>query len=127
MSTTAAFASIVAPDLAQLTDANTNRDGTGTVVTVSTGATDGDRIDDIELCAAGTVTDGVIRLYISDGTNTRLVKEVLVSATTPSTTQAVWSAKLINLGWLIRTNWLLKASTHNAETFNIYVSRKGSF
>ena len=73
------------------------------------------------------MTDGVIRLYISDGTNTRLVKEVLVSATTPSTTQAVWSAKLLNLGWLIRTNWLLKASTHNAETFNIYVSRKGSF
>lgn len=127
MSTTAAFASIAAPDLAQLTAANTNRDGTGTVVTVSTGASSGDRLDDIELCAAGTTTDGVIRLFISDGSNTRLVKEVLVSATTPSVTQAVWSYKLLNLGWLLKSGWSLKASTHNAETFTVYVSRKGSF
>jgi hypothetical protein len=39
----------------------------------------------------------------------------------------VWSYKLINLGWLLRVNWQLKASTHNAEAFTVYVSRKGSF
>ena len=70
MSSTASFASTASPDLAQISAANTNRDGTGTLVTVSTGTTSGDRIEDIELCAAGTTTDGVVRLFIFDGTNT---------------------------------------------------------
>ena len=127
MSSTASFASTASPDLAQISAANTSRDGTGTLVTVSTGTASGDRIEDIELCAAGTTTDGVVRLFIFDGTDTRLVKEILVSATTPSTTLPVWSYKLISLGWLLRVNWQLKASTHNAEAFTVYVSRKGSF
>jgi len=127
MSSTAAFASTVAPDLAVLSAANTNRDGTGTLVDVSVGTTNGDRIEDIEICATGATTAGVVRFYIYDATNTRLVKEILVTAVTPSTTQAVWSYKLVDLGWLLKLNWKLKASTHNAETFNVYVSRKGSF
>lgn len=127
MSATAAFASTVAPDLAVLSAANTNRDGTGTLVDVSTGTTNGDRIEDIEICATGTTTAGVVRLYIYDATNTRLVKEILVTAVAPGVTQAVWSYKLVDLGWLLKLNWKLQASTHNAETFNVYVSRKGSF
>lgn len=116
--------------IAQVVAANTNRDGTGTLVTVIAGASTGTRVDDIRIQAAGTVTNGVVRLYLSldNGATNRLLREILVSATTPSTTVEAWSATLSNLGILLpNANALLRASTNNAETFNILVTRAGDF
>jgi hypothetical protein len=92
-----------------------------------TGATNGTRIDDIYIVATGTTTAGVVRLFISDGTNIRLWQEILVAAITPSTTVAVWSASLLNQGLLLESGWSLQASTNNAETFNVLVTRAGDF
>lgn len=116
--------------IAQVSTANTNRDGTGTLVTVLAGAATGTRVDDIRIQATGTVTAGVVRLYLSldNGTTNRLLREILVSATTPSTTVEAWSAALSNLGILLpNANALLRASTNNAETFNVLVTRAGDF
>jgi hypothetical protein len=111
--------------MAQVGVANTNRDGSGTIVDVCTGGANGTRIDDIDIVAAGTTTAGVVRLFISDGTNTWLWREILVTAATPSSTVAVWSATLRNLSLILKANWKLRASTHNAETFNILGTRAG--
>jgi hypothetical protein len=69
----------------------------------------------------------VVRLFISDGTNVRLWQEILVSAITPSTTVQVWSYTLLNQALILESGWSLQASTNNAETFNVIVTRAGDF
>ena len=127
MATAAQYAATVQNASAQVTTANTNRNGTGTIVSVMTGATNGTRIDDIYIVATGTTTAGVVRLFISDGTNIRLWQEVLVPAITPSTTVAVFSAALLNQALILENGWSLQASTNNSETFNVLVTRAGDF
>lgn len=127
MSTTAQYASTVQSASAQISTANTNRNGTGTIVSVISGASSGTRVDDISIVATGTTTAGVVRLFISDGTNIRLWQEILVTAITPSTTVQVWSYTLLNQALLLKSGWSLQASTNNSETFNVLVTRAGDF
>jgi len=127
MSTAAQYASTVTTAAVQVTTANTNRDGTGTIVTVMTAASSGTRIDDIYMVATGTTTAGVIRLFVHDGTNARLLSETLVTAVTPSTTVPVWSNILLSQAIVLKTGYSLRASTNNTETFNIIVTRAGDF
>ena len=127
MSTSAQYAATPRAALGQVSTANTNRDGTGTIATIFTAGASGSRIDDIYIAATGTVTAGVVRLFINDGTNTRLWQEILVTATTPSTTVQVWSATLLNQALILPTTYSLRASTNNAETFNVSVLRAGDF
>lgn len=103
---------------AQLSAANTNRDGSGTLVDLFTAGTFGAILAKVELVATGTTTAGVIRLFLYDGTNNRLYDEVLVSAITPSASVEVWSTTLI-LALTLKPGWKLKGATHNAETFNV--------
>lgn len=127
MATSAQYASTVRAAAAQVTTANTNRNGTGTIVTVFTAGSSGSRIDDISIDAVATTTAGVVRLFINDGTTSYLWQEILVTAVTPSTTVAVWSYVLLNQALVIPTGWSLRASTNNTETFNILVTRAGDF
>ena len=127
MATAAQYASTVRTAQAQVSVANTARNGTGTIVTVFTAGASGSRIDDIYITATGTVTAGVVRLFLNDGTNTYLWKENLVTAVTPSTTIAVFQTVLLNQALILQSGWSLRASTNNAETFNIQVTRAGDF
>lgn len=127
MSLVPAFTATPRVTLSQVTAANTARDGTGTVVDLFTGGSSGSRIEHIEITAPGTVTAGVVRIFLYDGTNTRLLEEILVTATTPSTTVKVFRsslsfASLAALLLLPSNSWKLRGSTHNAETFNIIVT-----
>ena len=127
MATAAQYASTVRTAQAQVSTANTNRNGTGTIATVFTAGSNGSRIDDIYITATGTTTAGVVRLFLNDGTNTYLFDEILVTAITPSTTVSVFQAVLLNQAIVLATGWSLRASTNNAETFNIQVTRAGDF
>lgn len=127
MATAAQYAATPRSASGQVTVANTNRDGTGTIVTVFTAGASGSRVDDIWIVATGTVTAGVVRLFVNDGTNTRLWQEIMVTATTPSTTQQVFNTALFNQALILPNGWSLRASTNNAETFNVIVSRAGDF
>ena len=40
---------------------------------------------------------------------------------------AVWSYTLLNQALLLEHGWSLQASTNNAETFNVLVTRAGDF
>jgi hypothetical protein len=110
--------------IAQIATANTNRDGTGTIGTVYTAGASGSKIERVRICAAGTTTSGVIRLFIHDGTNYRLYEEILVTAITPGATTEAYSADLdlsqSNSILVMPTGYSLRASTHNAETFNVF-------
>jgi hypothetical protein len=112
---------------AALSAANTNRDATGTIVDVVSGGSSGSRLDKIRVVASGTTSAGVIRLYLYDGTNTYLIKEIVVSAITPSTTQEVWSGEWDADGLVLPNNtWKLRASTNNAEAFKVF-AKGGNF
>jgi hypothetical protein len=105
---------------AQISTANTNRNGTGTLGTVITGATNGTRINRVDIVATVTTSAGVIRLFIDDGTNVRLFREILVTAITPSATVEVWRGEFVPTEpFILPSTYILKASTHNAETFNV--------
>jgi hypothetical protein len=125
MATAPQYASVPATAMVQIATANALRDGTGTLGTLITGAATGTRVDDVYICATGTTTAGVVRLFISDGTNNMLFSEYTVTANTPSTTVPVWSAFLSNLGIILKSGWSIKASTNNAEIFNVLMVRGG--
>jgi hypothetical protein len=127
MSTQAQYAATPNTAAAVINAANTNRDGTGTIVTVDTAGTNGTRIDDIYITATGTTTAGMVRLYLHDGTNARLWREVPVTAVTPTASVAAFASVLLNLGLVLAPGWSLRASTHNAETFHVCVTRAGDF
>lgn len=108
--------------VAQISTANTNRNGTGALSVVVVGGTNGTRIEYIRVVATGTVTNGVVRLYISGGTSVFLWKEIIVTATIPSTTQEVFTAEYIPTSPLVLpVGHAIEASTNNAETFNVFV------
>lgn len=120
---------------AQISVANANRDGTGTIVTVQGGETDGVRIDQIEVKAEATTTAGVVRLFISfdTGATWNLWREILVTAIVPSATILAFKA-VINLTTVLNdppmslpgAAVVLGAATERAEVFNVF-ARGGSF
>lgn len=108
--------------MAQIATANANRDGTGTLGTVVTGAGDGTRIHKITIKATVTTTAGMIRLFIDNLTNIRLWKEIPVTAITPSATVEAFSSIIELLGeeaLTLPSGYILKAGTEKAETFNV--------
>jgi hypothetical protein len=126
MATTANFFSTPRTAFAQISTANTNRDGSGTIGTVISGASSGTRVDDLEIVATGANLAGVVRLYIHDGTNARLWREIIVPATTPSVTVPVFSVRLTDMAVILQNaSWSIRASTNNAEAFNLLVTRAG--
>lgn len=104
--------------IGQVSVANANRDGTGTLATVFTAGAAGSRIDNVIVKAVATVTAGMVRLYLHDGVNARLLTEIPVDATTPSASVPTFEDGAV-LDIAIPSGYSLRASTHNAETFNI--------
>jgi hypothetical protein len=130
MANTPNFASTpLAPDLIQISTANTNRDGTGTLGTFVTGTAGGIVIEQITITATGTTTAGMIRFFLSvdGGTNTRLIYEQQVSAQIPSATVPAFSIESVPLNGLVllTTNTILYVSTEKAETFNVLAQKAG--
>jgi hypothetical protein len=125
MATTPQFATTPKCAMAQVSVANTGRDGTGTLATVYTAGASGSRIDRIVIAATGTTTAGLVRLFIHDGTNARLYTEIPVFANTVSSTTAAFNttAEAVTMPSympiLLPTGYSLRASTEKAETFNI--------
>lgn len=127
MTALANFAGTPRTAAAQISAANAARDGSGTIVSVLAAASGGSRIDDILVSATGTTTAGMVRLFLHDGTSARLWREVAVTAITPSATVQAFSWSITDLGLILANGWSLRAATHNAETFNVLVTRGGDF
>jgi hypothetical protein len=103
----------------QISTANTNRDGTGTMGTLLTGATDGTRIEAIKIKATGTTTAGMVRIFYYDGTNVRLIGEVPIAAVTPSATLPAYEAT-IPFKMVVPSAKEIRVSTEKGETFNVF-------
>ncbi|MCS7316765.1 MAG: hypothetical protein NZZ41_00380 [Candidatus Dojkabacteria bacterium] len=123
MATTPNFASSPRASFAVINTANTNRDGTGTIVTVFNAGPQGSRIETIEVIAIGATTNNVVRIFLNDGTNTRLYDEILISASTPSTTEKVQRHSLVfTYNFVLPPGWSIRASTNNAESYVVLVT-----
>lgn len=114
------FAATPRISIGQLSAANTNRDGTGTIVQVLLGSTAGTRISEVIVHATATTTAGMVRLFIHDGTNARLFDEIPIPAVTVSASVAGARVSRVYENLVLPGNvWSLRAATHNAEAFNV--------
>jgi hypothetical protein len=103
-----------------ISTANTNRDGTGTVGTVWTAGAGGGQIELIRVIAKGTTTAGMIRLFLHDGAAYHFYDELVVAAVTPSGTVAAFEGEIVpSKPLVLPSGWSLRASTHNAEAFSV--------
>lgn len=127
MADKAAFASTPRNNRVVISTANTARDGTGTIADLVVAAATGTRIDDIYITAQATTTAGMIRFFIHNGTDYKLLFEQAVVAVTPSATAPAFNAMLVNLGIVLKDGWKLAVSTEKAETFVISTTRSADF
>jgi hypothetical protein len=127
MSSAASYASSPRTAAVSISTANTARDGTGTLGTVLTAGASGSRIETLTITATGTTTAGMVRLFLYDGTTYYLWREVQVSAKTPSATDSTFTSTLSAIGLVLSAGWSLRASTHNAEAFNVLATLAGDF
>lgn len=126
MAAAPAYTATPRTERAEISTANTNRDGTGTIVNLFTAGANGSRLERITICATGTTTDGIIRLYLYDGTNTDLWKEIPVTAVTPSGTVLAYTIQLISLAFILSNGKSIKVSTQKAENFRV-IAEGGDF
>lgn len=101
-----------------ISTANSNLDGTGTLGTLITGASNGTLVKSVTFKATGNTTQGMLRLFIYDGTNTRLVDEITVPTVTKSGQDHSFETT-IQCNYRLKSGYLLKVSTQNAESFNV--------
>ena len=100
--------------------ANTNRDGSGTVVEVIAGVAAGTEIRRVIVQATGTTTAGMVRLFLYDGTNYRALREITVTAITVGASTPAFRAEVAFSDLILPSaSWSLVATTHNAETFHV--------
>lgn len=89
------YAAVMQISWGTVTAANIAKDGTGTVVTVATGGTNGSIINKIEVRAMGTNVATVMRFFVNNGatnataTNNTLAYEATIAATTLSEVAAL--------------------------------------
>lgn len=100
---------------AVLSAANPNRNGTGTVVNILTAGIYGARIDKITIKAVGNTTDGMVRIFLFDGTTYFLYDEASIGAITVDALTPGFRRTLATLALDLPANWSLRASTGNAE------------
>lgn len=112
---------LVAP--VSISTANANRDGSGTTVQLYSAPADGARLAYIRVVATGTTTAGMIRIFFATTTGGTkfLIGEIGVSAVTPSASATTWSGEFVfTEPLLMKQNYTLFVSTHNAETFHVF-------
>jgi hypothetical protein len=122
MATAPAFAATPRFGSGLVSAANTNRDGTGTLVTIMSAGASGTKLETVRIQARDTTTAGMVRLFLWDGSSTyRLLEEIPVTAVVPGGTVQAFAAELDfsqpERFRHIPTGWSLVASTHNAEVF----------
>jgi hypothetical protein len=126
MASSPAYTATPRTERATISAANTNRDGTGTIVNLFTAGANGSRVERITICATGTTTAGMIRFFLYDGTNFDLWREVSVTAITPSGTVIAYYFQISNLAFILSSGKSLRVATNNAETFKI-IAEGGDF
>lgn len=102
-----------------ISTANSNLDGTGTLGTLVTGASNGTMIKRVTIKARGTTTQGMIRLFTQTAGGGQLYKEIEVPPVVQSSRDETLIAVIDEYFFLASGN-SLKASTEKGESFVIF-------
>ena len=142
MNTTPIFIGTPRCGVVNITTANTNNDGTGTIGTVFTAGANGSLITAIRLQACQTTTLGRINLYIHNGTSSFLWTSVITTAPTVAANvkpfdydvpmpgpMAYAASAVVNAsvslaglalnGLYLPAGYSLRASTYIGESYNV--------
>lgn len=115
------FASSPRLGVGLLSTANTNTNGSGTLVSVMSAGSSGTKINEILVQASSTVTAGMVRIFVFDGTTNYLFDEFPVTATIPSSNSAAYRLYKVYDNLVLPSGYSLRASTSNAESFNVMI------
>lgn len=101
-----------------ISTANSNLDGTGTMGTAL--ASSGCNLMAVSIKAKQTTTKGMVRLFLYNGSSSKLFMEIPVDAVVGSSTAPTFYRRILfENGYVIKTGWQLRASTEKAEGFNV--------
>jgi hypothetical protein len=108
----------------EIATANTARDGSGTLGTVISGATNGTRITRVRVISSGSeVGNGMMRLFIDTSGSSVLYDECAVTATAVSASTVGFDYSFEFLGeraLILPSGVILKASTSTAQPINVW-------
>lgn len=129
MSSNASFATTPRYEIATVTTANTNWDGTGTIVTLFTAGDNGSRVDQIGWGAAGTTSAGQLKFFFREDSEDTWVFMfcIGVDAVTASTTVNPWNGGAANLNIVLAGGAEIGIATSVTNTINVHVTLAGDF
>ncbi len=108
--------------LTQITTANASLTGSGTLNTtiwsVITGASNGTLVKSITVKSIATTAEGMVRIFLFDGANTRLLEEIHIPANVPSATNPAFEYTW-NCDFKLKATNELRVTTQVTNTFNI--------
>lgn len=107
--------------MASISTANNNLDGTGSLTTILQGTNNGNSITSIDIKAVESTSQGMVRLYFSDGVNTKLFWESSVPSITQDEVTPTYHSNL-QFDFVLPTEYLIKASTQVGNVFQIITS-----
>src|SRR5262245_49340979 len=115
----------------RISTANTGRDGSGTLGTLTTAGASGAFYKGFRWQAEGTTTAGFIRLFVQKGGagNFELLKEMIVTAITPvvGVTPATSDEWYPQQGIVLGAGDVVKVGTHIGETFSCWLCAGGDY
>lgn len=117
MAATPKYASTPRFGRAAISSAETSRTAPSSVGTVLLAAAAGTVLERAIIQATGTTTIGMVRLWIYDGSNYSLIKEVPVEARVPSASLQAFAVEIDMDGITLPDGHSLRVTTHNAEAF----------
>lgn len=127
LTATPAFAVVPRMAVAAVSTANTNRDGTGTIVDLLTGVTAGTKVFEIAVQATGDPADSVVTIFVHNGTSYFLFDEIDIgnpAAASTTVPGSRWTRRYDNL-LLPSASWKVAAAITVALTsgvLNVFVS-----
>lgn len=112
------FASTPRVGVGAVSTANTNRDGTGTIVDIITGVTAGTRIDRVVATATDNPADSVLNLFLHDGSTSYLFDQIDLNDPTAAGTnvESYRVEKAYEDLYLPSSSWKLRAAITVAPT-----------
>lgn len=121
MATSPAFTATPRVGVGSVSTANTNRDGTGTIVDIITGASTGTKIIEVVCKSTGQPANSIITLFLYDGTNHWLFDEIRLPS--PSAGSATSTSYRVNALYdnliLPSTSWKLRAAVTATPTSGV--------
>lgn len=120
MATSPQYTAIPRIGMVKIDSTNTSLDGSGILHQVFIAGTNGSRIDEVIVKATESTTTGIVRLFISDGTNSFLLTEISVTQCTISDSIKSFETG-IKLGLIVPNGMVLMATSTTQTILNIIV------